>query len=138
MENLTTETPGQTIQPPPQKDVHVDERTLKRIAAESLRQVDGVLGFGPSMADILKSGVDGEIAGIDIVADARNMVCIHAKVITEFGKNIPQIVSYATMHMANTMANVAGITLDKLDIEVTDTMTAEEYKLMAAKHHGLA
>ncbi len=138
MDNLTNITSNKGLVPQPQKSVHVDARTIKRIAAGALRQVDGVLGFGTNMADLVKSGGDGDIAGIDVTADENNMVAIRAKLVTEYGKNIPQIVSYATTHVASTMQNVAGVTLEKLDIEVTDTMTADEYKLMIAKHRGLA
>ncbi len=113
----------------------IDEKAMKRIASEALRQVDGILGFEGNLADVIKSGGHDDLLGlaVDIADDGK--VSVAAKIITEYGKNIPQIVSYAKIHLAQAVESLSGLTLDNFEVEVADTMTRDEYRAKNTKAH---
>lgn len=56
-----------------------------------------------------------------------NKADIAVKLITEYGKNIPDIVDQVTNKVAETLMSMAGITANKVEVEITDTMTREEF-----------
>lgn len=108
-------------------DMKIDDRAIKRMAGEAIRQVDGVLGLDGSVTDVLK-GSDDATRGIALTLSGDGKTAqMSAKIVAEYGKNIPIIVDAVQEKAAQTLRDMAGLQVEKMEVEVTDVMTREEY-----------
>lgn len=125
MDHTQTNKPGTGAQAP--GNVKIDDTAIKRIVGKAIGRVDGVLGVEGKLTDMLKSS-DDVTKGLSITSnDNGKTVSIEAKIITEYGKNIPDIVNAITLNVTDALHSMAGIQVEKLNVEVVDTMTQQEY-----------
>lgn len=108
------------------QNMKIDDKAIKKLAGTAISQVNGVLGVEGNLTDMLK-GSDDMTKGLQVSVED-NKAQVSAKIITEFGKNIPEIVSEATRKVTEELQSTAGLTVEKVDIEVVDTLTKEEYE----------
>lgn len=105
----------------------IDTRVVKKMVGEALAKIDGILDAKGGFSDILKSD-DDPTRGINVNVTEDGEASVNAKIIAETGKNIPNMVNAATAAITETLQNTAGLKVKDICIEVTDTMTAEEFK----------
>ena len=131
--NMNTETSMPRTAGAMPQDTKIDDKAIKRLAGEAISQVDGVLGVDGGLTDVLKAS-DDVTKGLSITLseDGKN-VQVSAKIITEYGKNIPGIVTNVQDKIRDALQNMAGLTVEKVEVEVTDTMTPDEYKAKSNK-----
>ena len=119
-------------------DMKIDDKAIKKMAGEAISQVDGVLGVEGGLTDMLKSG-DDVTKGLSVtMSDDGQKAQVSAKIITEYGKNIPDIVSGVQAKVQDALRSMAGLATDKVEVEVTDTMTREDYQAKNSKNRGLS
>lgn len=104
----------------------IDEKVVKKLAGEAMANVDGMLGVKGSIGDWFKRD-DDVTRGITVDMQEGGKVSLCLKVITETGKNIPAVVEAITQNVTDALQNSAGLKVAELNVEVTDTMTREEY-----------
>lgn len=123
--NNTTVTPNEAFNAP--ANVKIDYVAIKRIVGEAIDKVDGVLGVAGNLTDLLKSNAD-RTKGLSVTMQENSQqVDIDAKIMTEYGKNIPTIVNALTTNVTEALRTMAGLEVNKLNVEVADTLTREEY-----------
>ena len=116
----------------------IDDKAVKRMAGEAISQVDGVLGVDGNLADILKSGDDvTKGLAVTVSGDGKNAQ-VSAKIITEYGRNIPEIVENVQAKVAESLRIMASLTVDRVEVEITDTMTREDYQAKNSKSRGFS
>ena len=136
MPNTQSTMPQGTSSAP--ENMKVDERAIKKIAGEAISGVDGVLGLAGGLTDVLKSS-DDVTKGLAITTSSDGASAeVSAKIVTEYGKNIPDIVSQVQGNITKALQEMAGLTVDKVEVEVTDTMTADEYQEKMNKRPSLS
>lgn len=115
------------------QNMKIDDKAIKKMAGEAISNVDGVLSVEGSLTDLLKSSDDiTKGIGVTLSEDGKS-VQITTRIITEFGKNIPAIVSNVQAAVEKTLHDVAGLVAEKVDVEITDTMSRAEYEAKTAK-----
>lgn len=97
------------------------------MVGEALAATDGVLDAKSGVADMFKSDSD-PTRGVAVTLTDCQQVSVSAKIIAETGKNIPQLVNNATAAITDALQNTAGLHVKDICVEVTDTMTPEEYE----------
>lgn len=85
---------------------------------------------------MLKSSDDATKGLSATLSEDGKKVQISAKIITEYGKKIPEIVGTAQNKVAEALQNMAGLTTTKVEIEVADTMTREDYQAKTSKNRN--
>lgn len=110
------------------QNMKIDEKAIKKMAGQAVTKTPGVLGLAGGLPGMLKL-TDDTTMGLDVTLSEDNKkVAVSAKVITEYGKNIPQIVEDVTHQVTETLQTMAGLSVEKVEVEVTDTMTAADYQ----------
>ena len=122
-----TMNPNDTTYTPAPSNARIDDKVVKKLVGEAVFQVDGVLDAKDGLTDMFKSD-DDMTRGITVSISDEHSATICAKIVTETGKNIPDIVNNITKADTETLQANAGIAVKDLEVEVTDTMTKEEYK----------
>lgn len=107
-----------------------EDRVLEKIANYSIQSVDGILelkgdftsnikGFFSSAGDETK-GVSAEVG--------RKEVALDLDVIAEYGKNIPTAFQKATEVLTKNIADMTGLKVVEVNMNVNDVMTRGEYE----------
>lgn len=123
---------------PMPQDMKIDDKAIKKMTGEAVAQVDGVLGLEGGLTDMLKSS-DDVTKGLTVTLGEEGKTAkVSAKIITEYGKNIPEIVMNVQNQVQQTLMSMAGLTVEKVEVEVTDTMTPEDYQAKANKGRSLS
>lgn len=141
--NQTMDPGGQRPQSTPMEgaapqNMKIDDKAIKKMAGEAITKVEGVLGLDGGLTGMLKSD-DDMTKGLSVtLGDDGKTAQVSAKVITEYGKNIPGIVANVQGTVAETLHAMAGLTVDKVEVEVTDTMTAQDYQAKNSKGRQLS
>ena len=112
---------------PAPETAKIDTKVVKKLVGEAIYKVDGVLDAKDSMADLFKSEED-LTRGINVTVSDDQRVEVHAKIVVETGKNIPDIVNEATKAATDTLQNNAGLQVKDICIEVADTMAKDEFR----------
>lgn len=112
---------------PAPENAKIDDKVVKKLAGEALAGIKGVLGVKGGLTDLLKDD-DDPTRGVSVSVTEDQQVSVSAKIITEAGKNIPDIVNKATDAITQALQKTAGLKVKDICVEVTDTMTQEEYK----------
>ena len=133
MDNNNARSPSPTGELP--RDARIDDKAIKKIAGEAIAQVVGVLGTAGSFADVLHPG-DEHIRGLSVTFLEGGGVEVGARLITEYGKNIPALVAAVQYKVTEALYSLAGLDAEKVEVEVTDTMTREEYQEKMAQQYG--
>ncbi|MGD9559634.1 MAG: Asp23/Gls24 family envelope stress response protein [Oscillospiraceae bacterium] len=119
-------------------DMKIDDKAIKKMAGEAIGQVEGVLGLEGGIVGMLKSDDDvTKGLGITLSEDGKT-ASVSCKIITEYGKNIPEIVGNVQDKVRESLQRMAGLTVDKVEVEVTDTMTREDYQAKTSKGRSLS
>ena len=118
------------------RDTRIDDRAIKKIAGEAIAQVGGVLGMAGGLADVLLPG-DERIRGLTVTYLEGGSIEVSARLITEYGKNIPALVAAVQYKVTEALHSMAGLDAEKVEVEVTDTMTREEYHEKMEQEYGL-
>lgn len=117
-----------------EKKVSYDPDVIKKIVSKALSEIPGVLGLHGGIVSAVKDAFSSEKdhdfdydKGISVkIKD--EYVNLDVQIITEFGKNIPEIVNEITEKIEVAVKNTTGLEIKKFDIEVVDTMTREDYE----------
>lgn len=104
----------------------IDEKVVKKLIGEAAARVDGVLDMKGSLGDFLKAD-DDPTRGITVSISDEQQATVCIKIITEAGKNIPDIVNSITAGVTAALQNTAGLGVKDIGVEVTDTMTREDF-----------
>ena len=104
----------------------IDDKVVKKLIGEATARVDGVLDMKGSLGDLLKAD-DDPTRGITVSISDEQQATVCIKIITETGKNIPEIVNHITAEVTSALQNTAGLGVKDIGVEVTDTMTREEF-----------
>lgn len=133
MNTAPLNTLGQTPQ-----NMKIDDKAIKKLAGEAISQVPGVLGLEGGLTgiinNVIKQQAEDVTQGLNVQAsDDGSSVDISAKIITEYGKNIPAIVAEVQDKVSQTLHSMAGLAVGKVQVEVTDTMTREDYQAKISK-----
>ena len=112
----------------------IDDKAIKKMAGEAVAQVAGVLGLDGGLADMLNVANDTTKGLAITMNDSSTKADVSCKIITEYGKNIPDIVAGVQDKVAATLQTMAGLAVGKVEVEVTDTMTREEYMARTSKN----
>lgn len=118
-----TENKGFTPAPDTAK---IDAKVVKKMVGEALSSIDGILDVKDSVIDVFKNE-DDLTRGVAVSLTDDQQATVNAKIITETGKNIPNIVNSATDAITKALQNTAGLKPKDICIEVTDTMTKEQF-----------
>lgn len=117
-------------------NMKIDDRAIKKMAGEAISKVEGVLSVEGGLTDLLKPS-DDLTKGIAVVmSEDGKGVQVSTKLVTEYGKNIPTIVRQVQDAVEKTLREMAGLVVEKVDVEITDTMSRKEYEAKTAKSSG--
>lgn len=112
----------------PASHTQIDDKAIRKMAGEAVMSVDGVLGIGGGIVNMFKKD-DDVSTGVSVdLSDDNKKAKVNAKIITEYGKNIPEIVEKITSTVAEALHGMAGITTEEVNVEVADSLTREQYK----------
>ena len=115
--------------------VKYDDNVIKKIVGTAALSVDGVLALGSSMKDDI-AGILSEndkTKGISVKRSDDKVVKIDIKIVSEFGKNIPTIISNVVSAVSNELEKMTGLKADEIKVEVTDSITQEELEAQQKK-----
>lgn len=112
---------------PAPHNVVIDDKVVKRMTGEAIAGIDGILGVKGGLGDVLKNDSD-PTRGVTVQVGEDQSATVCVRVITEAGKNIPDIVNKATAAVTEALQNTAGLRVKEVAIEVVDTMSRDEYE----------
>ena len=116
--------------------VRIDEKAVKKMAGEAIYKADGVLGVAGGITDVLKSG-DDITKGITVSLGAGNKVSVSARLVMEYGKNVPDVIQNVSDALRDTLSTMASLEVDALNLEVADIMTEREYAEKYGKNRSM-
>lgn len=110
------------------EDAVLSDGVIKKIIGTTVSQVEGVLMLrGSVMENITGAFSDNEITrGITYQADGP-VAEVEVKVIAEYGKSIPDIIRNIQQNVHSALLNMAGMQTRRIQVDITDVMTREEY-----------
>lgn len=121
-----TATASTTIAP---EKIKYDDNVIKRIISTATNSIDGVLSLGSNMMENI-AGVFSEndnTKGISI-KQSDNSIDATVKIVIEFGRNMPEVIAQVESKIRESLMQMAGMEVKSLQVEVTDTMTREEFE----------
>lgn len=117
--------------------VQYDDSVLKKIINTAVQETDGVLGLGASVMEgltsMFKSGDAAATRGVS-VTQHDNALDVDIKLMVEYGRSIPAIVAQLEEKIRSAMIDMTGLTVDKINVAIVDTMTRAEYDAKTQKH----
>lgn len=114
---------------PAPDNVKISTHAIKRIVGEALTSVGGILDAEDGLVDFFK-GEDDPTRGISVDLDHNNNVAVRAKVVVEYGRNIPEIINKATTKITDSVQKIAGLHVSSVNIDVADTMSRQHHQEM--------
>lgn len=108
-------------------NVSISPHAVKRIVGEALNSVDGILDAEDSLVDFFK-GEDDPTRGIKVDFGHGNDIAVHAKVVVEADRNVPEIISKASDKITESVQRIAGLRVTSVDIDVADIVSRQHYK----------
>lgn len=111
----------------PKHTFKIDDKAVKKLVGEAVNGVDGVLDVTGGLTDLLK-GDDDKTRGVSVTVSTDNRAQVQVRIITEYGKNIPAIVDAVVGRVNESLHDIGGLNVEKVDVEITDTMTREQYE----------
>lgn len=124
MNDMNTQTTDSGM---PKHTFKIDDKAVKKLVGEAVNGVDGVLDVTGGLSDLLK-GDDDVTRGVSVTVSTDNRAQVQVRIITEYGKNIPAIVDAVVNRVNESLHNIGGLNVEKVDVEITDTMTREQYE----------
>lgn len=114
------------------EQVKYEPNVIKKMIGRALAEVPGVLGTDgnilSNIKDAFSSDEDNEFTRGVSIKEKDSEIEINIKLITEFGKNIPEITESINEKVSQALCSMGGISVKELFVDVVDSLSPEEYK----------
>lgn len=110
-------------------DAVLNDNVVKKIIGTTVSEVDGVLGLRGSVMENITGAFSGNevTRGITLHTEG-SQAEVELKIIVLYGKSIPEIIRSIQQNVHSALLNMAGLNASRIQVDITDVMTREEYE----------